>query len=1853
LSRTSHLGAVEEGRLQLLGEDGERLFCRIWRVAEGGGGSSLLAVLPAGEHPSAGFLDRLAHEAGLRDELEGGWAVRPVELVRERGRVMLLLEDPGGAPLDRLVGAPMAVADALALGIGIAAALGRLHQRGLVHKDLKPANILVGCGDGGVRLTGFGLASRLPRERQAPDPPQSIAGTLAYMAPEQTGRMNRSIDSRSDLYALGATLYQMLTGTLPFTAADPMEWVHCHIARRPQPPDERLPGIPGAVSQLVMKLLAKTAEERYQTAAGVAQDLRRCLADWQRHGRIDPFPLGEHDAPDRLLIPERLYGRGAEVDTLLAAFDRVARGKGPALVLVSGTSGIGKSSVVQELHRALVLPRGLLAAGKLDQYQRGIPYASLGPALQGLVRQLLSRSDAELAAWRVALSEALGPNGQLMVNLIPELALVVGEQPPVPELSPQDAQGRFQMVFRRFVGVFARPEHPLALFLDDLQWLDAATLELVADLLVRADLAHLLLVGAYRAGEVGPDHPLAAALATVRKAGTPVHEIRLGPLSLTHVETLIADALRTGREGVGPLAELVHERTGGNPFFAIHFLTELVEEGLLAFDAGLAGWRWDLPGIHAKGFADNVADLMAAKLSRLPRATQAALQRMACLGNTTHAATLAMVQDGSEAALHLALGPAVRAEVVLLQGCDYRFLHDRIQEAAYALIPEAERAAAHLAIGRRLAAHTAPERLEAGIFQIVDQYLRAAALIDAEPERRRVAALDLVAGKRAKAGAAHAAALRYLAAGRALLPADAWERCYRLAFELELNLAECEFLTGDFAAAEQRLAALLGHARDNIDLAAATRLLLDLCVTMGDMGRANDVGLGYLRRIEPEWPLDITVEEARREHDRVSSRLAGLPHGALLDLPLMTDPTQRATMDVLTALSSPTLFGGEALRQLVICRMAALCLEHGNCEGAPLAYVLLGSIQGMFFGDYQGGLALARTGLELVERPGFERFRARVYSVFGVHVSNWTRPLHVARDYLRRAFNAAQASGDISFAAFSCIDLVTNLLASGAPLREVEREAERNREIAGELAFSVIRRGIAEQIAAVRTLRGRVPPGLSFDDAVLEADHHADLGIVARGDRQATDPNAPDLRHRSAHAIAAIRELLACVFMRDYAAGLAGVTRNPPLFTVPTQLERADYQFFAAIGHAALCDSAEGDERRRHREAAAEHHRWLASWAKGCPQNFACRAALVEAEIARLEDRTLEAERLYEQAIRSARGNGFVQIEALAYERAGLFYEQRGFEEIARLYLRNARRCYQSWDADGKVQQLDRLYPDLEDEERAVAPTGTMGATVEQLDLATVIKVSQAVSGEIILDRLLDTLMRTALEQAGAERGLLIVRSGTEQRVAVEAATGPDGVVVRLRDEAVTAAALPLTILHYVLHSRNSVVVDDATERHPFSTDPYLAERRTRSILCLPLLNQANVIGVLHLENSLAPRVFTPARIPVLKLLASQAAISLENTRLYRDLAEREARIRRLVDANIIGIFLWGREGQITEANDAFLQIVGYDRGDLERGRIRWTDLTPPEWRDGSTPATGHDLDGRLPPREWEYLRKDGSRVPVLLGAASFGERGDQGVAFVLDLTLRRQAEAEARDSERRYREVQAQLLHANRVAAMGQLTASIAHEINQPIAAALTNAHAALRWLGREQPDLSKVQRSLDSIVKNGRRAGDVIDGLRALLKKAPPSPEALDVNEVVDEIVMLTHGEASRSGVFVRTNLAPDLPIIQGARVQLQQVMLNLIINAIEAMSAVDEDARELLIGTARHEPDGVLVTVQDSGPGLAPEAIERIFEAFYTTKPTGLGMGLSICRSIIEAHGGRLWASAPADHGAIFHFTLPVGV
>jgi PAS domain S-box-containing protein len=693
-----------------------------------------------------------------------------------------------------------------------------------------------------------------------------------------------------------------------------------------------------------------------------------------------------------------------------------------------------------------------------------------------------------------------------------------------------------------------------------------------------------------------------------------------------------------------------------------------------------------------------------------------------------------------------------------------------------------------------------------------------------------------------------------------------------------------------------------------------------------------------------------------------------------------------------------------------------------------------------------------------------------------------------------------------------------------------------------------------------------------------------------------------------------------------------------------------DYCFYHSLAIAAVFTASSPERRAELRKEFIAHLEALQSWAQSCPATFAHKYALVSAEWARLEERDVEAMPLYEQAIRSAAERGFLQDQALANELAAGYYRLRGLEKVADTYLDEARDCYVHWGAWAKVAQLDQSHPRVR-QLPSLAPKPTIETPVERLDLATVIKMSQAVAGEIVLEKLIETLMTIAVEHAGADRGLLILPNGDENRVEAVASSGRDGIKVGLLGARVTGSELPELILEQVIRTQSPVILGDARGGHAFAGDDYIGRKQARSLLCLPLLKQAELIGVLYLENSLASHVFTPARIAVLKLLASQAAIALENARLYRDVAEREAKIRRLFDANIIGIFISNGKGEIIEANDAFLRMVGYDREDLALRRIRCTDLTPLE-RGDRRPQVVEEVTttGIAQPYEQEYFRKDGSRVPVLVGAASFEETRNQRIAFVLDLTERKRAEAEARESEQRYRKAQLELVHANRVATMGQLTSSIAHEVNQPIAAAVTYALAARRFLSAEPPNFREVDDALSLIVREGKRAGEVVGRIRELIKKAPARKDAVEINDAIFEIIALTRTEAANNSVLVRTQLAEGSPRVQGDRVQLQQVLLNLIINAIEAMRDVGEEERELLIST-RNEPDGVSVEVQDSGPGFAPAALQRVFDAFYTTKPGGLGLGLSICRSIIEAHNGRLWATPNVPRGAIFAFTAPI--
>jgi predicted ATPase/signal transduction histidine kinase/GAF domain-containing protein/CheY-like chemotaxis protein len=1819
-----------------------------------GSGDSLVPVLlVTAEDASLACLNRLEHEYALRAELDIAWAARPVAMSRYHEQLTLVLEDPGGEPLDRRLGGPLGISEFLRVAIPLAGALRRVHARGIIHKDIKPANVLVNVASGGVWLTGFGIAVHVPRERQAAEAPEVIAGTFAYMAPEQTGRMNRSIDARSDLYSLGVTFYEMLTGTLPFTATDPMEWVHCHIARQPTPPDERTP-IPGPISAIVMKLLAKTADERYQTAAGVEADLGKCLAAWESGARIDPFPLATQDAPDRLLIPERLYGRAREIEALLASFDRVVANGTTEFVLISGYSGIGKSSVVHELHKALVPPRGLFASGKFDQYQRNIPYATLAEAFKSLVRSLLGRSDAELRRWREALREAVGPNAQLIVNLIPELELVIGQQEPVPDLPPREAQNRFRRVFGHFLGVFARPEHPLALFLDDLQWLDAATLDFLEHVITHAEVGHLLLVGAYRDNEVGPAHPLMRTLEAIRKTDARVQEIVLAPLGLEDVGQLVADALHCELGRARPLAQLIREKTGGNPFFAIQFFSALAEEGLLAFDSGTRAWQWDLDSIRARSYSDNVVDLMAEKLKRLSANTQEALKQFACLGNVATIDILTLVHGEAEATTHAALWEAVHAGLVFRLDGAYKFLHDRIQQAAYSLIPEELRADMHLGIGRVLLSRIESNELAEGLFDVANQFNRGTARLVERNEKAQAATINLRAGRKAKASAAYASACAYFSAGMALLDEWDWRGQYELTFNLWLERAECEFQSGNFEKAEQLIGELLGRATSKIDQAAVYQVKVLLHTVKSENPQAVASALTCLRLFGIDLPAHPTQEQVRAEYETVWRNLEGRPIESLIDLPLMIDPELQAAMRLLSALFDAVYFTDFHLLCLHLCRVVNISLQHGTTGAFAHACGWLGAILGPVFHRYRDGCAFGKLACDLVERYSFVAYRPKTYLAMEVIVL-WTQPIATALRSLEATFRAGTETGDLTVACYSRNHTVIDLLLRGDPLEEVWRESEHGLEFVRKAGFRDVADLIVSQQRLIAAMQGRTATVSTFSDAEF--------------DEAAFEARLTDDRMSSLVCGYWIIKLQARFLAGDYVAALAASHQAKPLLWafvghVPWWL---GYSYYTALTVAALYESASADKQAEWRDLLTAHREQLREWAENYPPTFADKHALVSAEIARLDGRDPDAMHLYEDAIRSARENRFVQNEGLAHEVAARFYAARGFETIAHAYLRNARHCYLRWGALGKVRQLDQRYQWLREKSAPYAPTATIGAAVEQLDLDTVVKASQAVSGEIELGKLIETLMRIAVEHAGAERGLLIIIRNDEPRIEAQATSGRGTVEVTLRHAAVTSAELPEAVLHTVIRTRESVILDDAVASALFSADVYVQQRRPRSVLCLPLVKQAKLVGALYLENNLTSRAFTPGRIAVLELLASQAAISLENAVLYSDLQHENSERKRAEEElrrsesylsgaqrlSRTGSFGWRpSSGKIYWSEETF-RIFEFDRAATPTVDLMMRERIHPEdaatWRQVIERAAherqdfAHEYRLRMPDGRLKHLQVVAQAIRTDTVDVDF-------VGAVKDVTEEKWAQGERDRLAQRLRQ-------AEKMEAVGRLAGGVAHDFNN----VLVGVFAYGEMVFDEAPRDSPLKRYAQNVLIAATRGRDLVEQILSYSRSQSGTRVPVDVVQVVKETIELIRGSLP-AGIRLEASTPESPLIVQSDATQLHRVVMNLCSNAIQAMRAggilrvllesVDLSGERALshgtLGSGRY----LRLIVEDSGSGMEEATLARIFEPFFTTKEVGkgTGLGLSLVYAIIADSGGAIDVQSVPQQGSTFTIYLP---
>ncbi|MDI1445749.1 AAA family ATPase [Polyangium sp. 6x1] len=1469
-----------------------------------------------GDQAGPRALGRLYHEYEIARAIDAWAVVKPYAIDAIDGQPALVLEDFGGQSLERLLDGPMPLERFFSLALRITTALAELHRHHIIHKDIKPQNLLYNPDTDEVRITDFGIATRAPRESQDLAHAGLIEGTLAYMAPEQTGRMNRWIDERTDLYSLGVTFYAMLTGTLPFQANDPVEWVHCHIAQTPQPPHAIAPSIPPQLSALVLKLLAKAAEERYQSALGLRHDLAECFAQWRASGTIQTFALGQRDLSDRFQIPQRLYGRERQVEALRAAFARVLAEGRPELVLVSGYSGIGKSSLVAELHEPVVRELGFFLSGKCDPYNRDIPYHPFLPAFRGLLQEILSASEAEVERFRQRMREALGPNGRLLADLLPEIERLVGPQEPMPELPPIEAQSRLHVTLQRFVATIARKEHPLVLFLDDLQWADAASLKLLEQLVTYSEAAHLLLIGAYRDNEVSPAHPLSLTLADVKKRGAAVDDIVLAPLSAAHVGALVAEAVHESAEQAEPLARLVYEKTGGNPFFVLQFLIALHQEGLIALDAEAGAWRWDIAAIREKGFTDNVVELMAGKISRLSVPTQDALKLAACLGNRLDLDTLAVVAKRPAAELREALEGAVREGLLLCQGGTLRFLHDRVQQAAYALIPAGQLAKVHLGIGRLLLKAQRAEEREETIFDVVGHLNRGAVLIRSQAEKDELAAWNLRAGRKAKAAAAFQAATALFAAGVALLAPDRWETQYESTYNLTFERAHAAYATGSFEEAGQLIEELMDRARTKIDRAMVVELATNVHVARGQGARAVEIGLPCLRAFGIELSLHPTDAEIEVETERVWQMLGDRAIEDLIHLPPMTHPEIKVAMGVLHGMTNAAYFFDPNLLYLVALREVELSLRHGNAEISGQAYTLFAVEIGRRFDRYKDAYRFGELAYELADRSSVLTTKSFVFTIFGHNLVYWRRHYRETPFYTRIGFNAALDSGDLIMACTSCQFAPLFPLFCGEPLEDVLHAVEYRLGFVRRARHAFACDTLLSIHSLIQTLRGRPVHFSMLDGSVLDQD-----AFEAR-----LDPK--DLQGAYAfYYILKAQALFVLGFPREASAATASATAEHA-WTVNMTPFCVDRVYYRALALAALGDEASPSSLWEPPDGLLACERQLGVWASSCPANFLHKHALLRAEIARLRGDEADAIRLYEQAISSAREHGFVQHEAIACELAAGFYRARGLSIAADAYLQKARAGYFRWGAHAKVEQLDQRFPHLV-ERKPIAPTVTFALRAEQFDILSVVKASQSISGELELPRLLETLLRVVIEHAGAGVGyVLLVR---DERLSTAAAIDASSGTVQCLDPGEESmAALPQSILNYVRRSRERVLLDDATARHPFLEDEYFKRKRPRSLLCLPISRQTRLLGMLYLENHLVTGVFTPGRLNVLELLASQSAISLENAMLYSDLQEENAERRRaeqtleaIVDNSAAAIYLKDSEGRFLLANRHVSHLLG------------------------------------------------------------------------------------------------------------------------------------------------------------------------------------------------------------------------------------------------------------------------------------------------------------------------------------------
>lgn len=1842
-------------------------------------------------YPTPEEITRYRLEYQITQSLHLAGVVQAYDLLQYDNSLVMILEDFGGESIEKLmVHRQFSLVEILEIGISLADALQGIHQAHVIHKDINPANIVLNLATRQLKIIDFGISTALSRESLTFQHPRVLEGTLPYMSPEQTGRTNQVLDYRTDFYSLGVMLYQLLTGQLPFQCDDPLELVHHHLAVQPCFPQQIAGLIPTALAAIVLKLMAKAKDERYQSADGLKADLQVCQAELQAKGKVSPFVLGSQDVSEWLQISPKLYGRTAEIATLQVAFAQAHQGHGQ-IMLVSGYSGIGKSSLVQELYQPITQRRGYFIVGKFDQYQRNIPYLAIAQAFDALIRQLLMEDDVSLQQWRGRLEAALGANGQVMTDIMPLLERLIGPQPEVMDLPPTESQNRFSLVFQNLIGVFAQPAHPLVLFLDDLQWADAASLKLLQLVMGSTQRQALLLIGAYRDNEVGPTHPLQVMLEGLAQlVGQSVGQLVLKPLGLPDVNQLIADSLRCPPAQSLPLAKLVQQKTGGNPFFMNKFLQSLHSEGLLVFDAAHRVWQWSLPQIQARGMTDNVVELMTGEIQKLPAVAQQMLQVAACIGNTfalnllaiateTSASTAAQVLHGAIAnglivplnndykAVELGVPlPSERAAVT------YQFAHDRIQQAAYSLLSEAERPVLHYRLGHLLLDMMPADDHALLIFDVVNQLNLSQGLINDPDQRQQLAQLNLQAARRARDSAAYEPALTYLRTALALLPAHSWQTNYDATLTLYSLAAEAAYLNGQPEQMELWANEVLTQARTLLDKANVYAVKIQAYAGQMQFLKALQIALQALALLGVHFPEPLTADDVEQAFSDTAAQLAGHQIDDLVYLPAMTDPTAPAIMRLLADMLAPSYQAAPALFPLLILKMINLSLDYGNNALSAFAYSAYGNILCGIRLEIEAGYQFGQLAMSLLERFPHQVIRCR--TLFMVNTCIRFRKIHLKETIqpLQTAYQLGLDQGDIEFAGYSILHHCDHCFFTGMALPDLNQKLAdyiqaltQLNESTNASALKVYQQtvlNLMQPTAAPSQLRGDVCDEDRELAPLLQANHQKGLFYLYFN-----------------------KLLLACLFRQfaqavDYANQASHYLdggRANAVFPI--------FYFYDSLVRLLVYRQSETEATPEVLAQVAANQDKMALWASHAPMNYLHKWQLVEAERYRLAGQDIEAMDAYDQAIALAKQHDYLQDEALANELAAEFYRSKGKTIITRAYLQEAHYGYSRWGAAAKVGQLERLYPKLVKHRlESLAEPGalinnSLSSQAEVLDLAAVIKASRAIAREIVLDRLLEKLMKILIQNAGAQTGYLLVATEGNLRLEVTGSVERDkrAVLQSMPLELLELDADPpfsLAIVNYVAHTQEPLVLSHAADEGQFRTDPWIVAHQAKSIVCVPLVDRGRLSGLVYLENHLATGVFTADRVELLNVLSGQAAIAIDNARLLKHQAELNASLQAeiaerqqaekereqmvaILAASTDHIGISDPEGRVLWNNAQARLILGLP-ADADVSDLQIADYHP-QWVRQLLQTEGLPTacqDG-IWVGETALLQADGSELPVSqMIIAHKSATGDVEFfsTIMRDISTIKVAEAKIRtlnlDLEQRVRQRTTELEATNKE--LESFSYSVSHDLRAPLRHIQGFANALQQRLeagsGADDP---KVQHYLQVIVASGQKMGLLIDGLLQLSRigRQQILLHPVDLQQIVtDAVSMVNSARQADQGSPIVWQI-DKLPTIVGDPTLLQQVFANLLGNAVKFSR--DRSPIRIAIGAL---PDDTIF-VRDNGVGFAVRYADKMFQPFQRLHGQrefeGTGIGLAIVQRIIHRHGGTIWAESQPDQGASFYFKLPV--